>query len=344
MCRRVLVLLVALVMVATVVRAEKPGSASAKKQGQVVVRVASATNDDPAAAGRTAAEALKRAMGSTPPKVVLLSECFEDKTNKEKVLAAVAAVFPREFVLGAATYGSFTQAGCTDADSVCLTGIGGDGVKASAALVTNMGVAHLTYDANKEVVSQRLRTSGARLAGSLRRSPQDRLMVLLADAHSPKNQALVEGVQQIVGPKFPITGGCANKNAGQTFVYFGNRVYEDAAVGLMLAGDFRVGLAGRQAKENNAVIQTAEQSAREAASRVQGKPVAALAFDCAGRRSKLKNIAEELASIQKAIGKDLPLFGCYCAGEMGPVDQTDKPAGALCGGSGWHIMFTLICQ
>jgi small ligand-binding sensory domain FIST len=72
--------------------------------------------------------------------------------------------------------------------------------------------------------------------------------------------------------------------------------------------------------------------------------VAALAFNCAGRRSKLQSIAEELASIEKAIGKQLPLFGCYCAGEMGPVDLTDKPAGALCGGSGWHIMFTVISQ
>ncbi len=45
-------------------------------------------------------------------------------------------------------------------------------------------------------------------------------MIVFGDAHSPKVQYLVEGVQQSVGPEFPITGGCANKNAGQTFIYY----------------------------------------------------------------------------------------------------------------------------
>lgn len=320
------------------------GANAEKPKGAVVLRVASATNEDPQAAGRAAAEALKQALAGVAPKVVLLSECFEDKENKEKVLAGVTAVFPKEIVLGTATYGSFTHAGCTDADSVCLAGLGGDGVNVSTALVTSMGTSHLTYDSNKEIVGQRLRAAGTKLAESLRQTPKDRLMIVLADAHSPKNQPLVEGVQNVLGAKFPITGGCANKNAGQTFVFYGGRLYEDAAVGLMLSGDFQVGLSGRQAKENQAVIRTAGESGLEAASRAKGKPVAALAFNCAGRRSKLQKIAEELASIEKAIGKDLPLFGCYCAGEMGPVDLTDKPAGALCGGSGWHIMFTVISQ
>ena len=31
-----------------------------------------------------------------------------------------------------------------------------------------------------------------------------------------------------------------------------------------------------------------------------------------------------MAAIQKAIGKDLPLFGCYCAGEIGPLDPVMK--------------------
>jgi hypothetical protein len=27
---------------------------------------------------------------------------------------------------------------------------------------------------------------------------------------------------------------------------------------------------------------------------------------------------------------------------MGPLDQADKPAGTLSGGSGWHIMFIIL--
>ena len=338
-----MVILLVVVFAASAALAEKPwASAPVKGQGKVVLRLGTATGEDPTEAGKSAAEALKRAMGDVAPKIVILSECFEDKPNKEKVLAGVTSVLPKDIVVGAATYGSFTQAGCTDADSVCLAGIGGEGISVAAALATNMGAAHLTYDGTKEIVHGRRKAAGAKLAQSLRRTPQDRLLVLLADAHAPKNQALMEGVQKVVGAGFPITGGCANKNAGQTFVYYGGRMHEDAAVAVMLSGDFQVGLSGRQAKDNEAVIRTAGQGAQEAIGRNKGRPVAALAFNCAGRRSKLKNIAEELVAIRKAIGAELPLFGCYCAGEMGPVDQADKPAGALCGGSGWHIMFTVL--
>ncbi len=227
---------------------------------------------------------------------------------------------------------------------MCLLGIGGPGVGVSAALVTSLGTSRLAYEEQRSRIEELLHAAGEKLGGKLRRSPQDKLLVLLADAHSPKNQALVEGVQKVVGPKFPITGGCANKNAGQTFVYFGGKMYEDGAVAVMLSGDFQTGLAGRQAKDNENVIRTAQEGAAAALAGVPGKPLAALAFDCAGRRNKLKDIQEELAAMQRALGKDLPLFGCYCAGEMGPVDSPDKPAGALCGGSGWHVMFTVLAR
>ncbi len=245
-------------------------------------------------------------------------------------------------LLGSATYGSFTQSGCTDADSVCLLGIGGPGIGVSAALVTGLGTAKLTFQDSQALIETRLHEAGAKLANLLRRSERDRLLVLLADAHSPKNQSLVEGVQKVLGPKFPITGGCANKNAGQTFVYFAGQAYEDSAVALLLSGDFGIALTGRQAKDNERVIRTAQDAATEAIAESKGQKIVALGFNCAGRRSKLHRMEDELAAIQKATGNDLPLFGCYCAGEMGPVDSPDKKPGVTSGGAGWHLMFTIL--
>jgi hypothetical protein len=311
--------------------------------GTIVFRVATAEDENPESAGKAAAESLKKGMAGAPLRAVIVSECFEDKENKQRLLKAIGSVLPEQIIVGGATYGSITQAGCTNADSVCLLGIGGDGVGVSAALVTAMGTAKLTFETDRGKIEQLLHDAGAKLAGKLRRTDEDRLLVLIADAHAPKNQALVEGVQKVVGTQFPITGGCVNKNAGQTFVYFGGALHDDAAVALMLSGSFRVGLAGRQAKENDKVISTAQQSAAEALAAVKGKkPLATLAFDCAGRRSKLKKIEEELGAMQRAIGKELPLFGCYCAGEMGPVDSPDQKPNALSGGAGWHVMFTII--
>ena len=67
-----------------------------------------------------------------------------------------------------------------------------------------------------------------------------------------------------------------------------------------------------------------------------------LAFNCAGRKGKLERIEDELTAIQEALGPDIPLFGAYCAGEIGPPDITDKDPGALSGGVGWHVMFTVL--
>ena len=314
----------------------------AKADGKIVLEVASASGDDPFAAGKAAAEALAKKMGDAPLGAVVVSECFEDDDRKAKLIAGVCAVLPKNRVVGGSTYGTFSQQGCSDFDSVSLLGIGGDGVSVSAALVREMGTSKLALDEHRERIEKLLRDAGAKVAKKLRKTDQDQLLILMADAHSPKNQFLVEGVQQVKGRTFPITGGSVNKNAGQTAVYFQGQIQRDSAVALMLSGDFAVSLSGRRAKENDAVIRTAREGAAEALARFRGEPVGVLAFNCAGRRSKLKKMEDELAAIQTALGKDLPLFGCYCAGEIGPVDASEKKQGVLSGGTGWHVMFTVI--
>ncbi|MCD6392574.1 MAG: FIST C-terminal domain-containing protein [Planctomycetes bacterium] len=310
--------------------------------GDIVMQAAAAQDADPFAAGRAAAQALKDKMGSTAPHAVIIAECFEDCADKNRALKGVCSVFPRRIVFGFATYGSFSQAGCLDVDSVGLTGIGGDGISVSAAIRENLGIAGLTMEANESELQSRLRTDGAELAGGIGRRPDDRLLVVMADAHSPKNQFLVEGVQQVVGNKFPITGGSANKNAGQTYVYYQGQMYTDSAIALMLSGDFKVSLSGRQAKDNAKVISSAADGAAEAMAASTAKPFGVLAYNCAGRKGKLDNISDELAAIQSEIGKTIPLFGCYCAGEIGPADTAEKNTKVLSSGVGWHLMFTVL--
>ena len=101
-------------------------------------------------------------------------------------------------------------------------------------------------------------------------------------------------------------------------------------------------MAGRLAKDKEAVIRTAAEGAAEAIAKMPAKPLAVLAYNCAGRRGKLQNVAEELQAIQQSIGTTVPLFGCYNAGEIGPLDASEKTSEAFCGGSGWHVMFTVL--
>lgn len=312
--------------------------------GSIVVRSVLVVDEDeqPRQAGAAAARQLKEALGAAPLKAVIVSECFEDLDYKQQLLQGICSVLPAESVFGGATYGSFSQQGCAGFDSVCLLGIAGDGISVAAALVTEMGASKLTLDESGPLIEQRLTRAGSELAGKLRRTQRDRLLVLLADAHSPKNQFLVNGLQDVLGDDFPLTGGSANKNAGQTYVYYQGQAYQDSAVGLMLSGDFRVTLAGRKAMDNDQVIATAGQGAAQAVADFSGQPLAALAFNCAGRRGKLQRPEDELAAIRRALPDGLPLFGCYCAGEVGPLDASERQAGVLCGGSGWHVMFTIL--
>jgi hypothetical protein len=315
-----------------------------RPDGDMVMQVVMVADEDgdPRATGRAAALALKRKMGETELKAVIVSECFEDREFKRPLLDGICSIIAPDLVFGSATYGSFTQQGCTDFDSVCLLGLGGDGLGVSAALVEQLGTARLSFDEHQAEIEQRLRLAGSKLAQKLPTSPADKLLLLIPDAHSPKNQYLVEGVQQVLGSQFPMTGGSANKNAGQTFVYYRGRMYQDSAVALMLSGDFQLTMAGRLAKEKDAVIKTAEDGARAAMQKMTKKPIAVLAYNCAGRRSKLVEMGDELQAIQKAIGDSIPLFGCYNAGEIGPLDASESKSDALCGGSGWHVMFTVI--
>jgi len=313
--------------------------------GEIVMRTAAAQHTDPFEAGRAAALALKASMGTVEPHALILTECFEEKKLKSRVLKGVGSVFPKDKIFGFATYGSFSQGGPLDMDSVSLVGIGGSGISISAVLEPNMGVSGLSLEEDEETLILRLGAAGERLARQLRRTGTDRLLLLMADAHSPKNQLLIDGVQKIVGKRFAITGGSVNKNAGQSFLYFRGRIHTDGALAILLSGNFKVALSGRQAKSNEKVISTAKEAAAETLKAFDDqnvKPFAAFAYNCAGRKGKLDRLEDELAAIQDSVGTSLPLFGSYCAGEFGPADSTEKLPNVLSSGRGWHVMFTLL--
>ncbi len=143
--------------------------------GPLVMRVVMVEDEqeDPAAAGKAAAEALQKAMQGVALKAIVVSECFEDKENKEKLLQGIGSVLDPKMVFGGATYGSFTQQGCTDFDSVCLLGIGGDGIGVSAALVTEMGTAKLSFDEHEEEIKRLLQAAGSAVSEKLQRTDRD---------------------------------------------------------------------------------------------------------------------------------------------------------------------------
>ena len=71
----------------------------ANPAGPLVMRVVMTEDqqEDPAAAGKAAAEALLQAMEGVTLKAVVVSECFEDKENKEKLLRGIGSVLIRRW-------------------------------------------------------------------------------------------------------------------------------------------------------------------------------------------------------------------------------------------------------
>lgn len=319
--------------------------ALADNSRQIMLRTASSDDEDPLKAGKTAAAELKKLLGDVTPKAILVGETYEGRESKAKVVAGVCSVFPAAIVFGGSTYGGFSQKGVAGGESVMVSAIAGNGVEIQPAFIEKMDTAGLTLEQNREELDKRIAAAGTTLAGKFTRNDRNRLLLVIADAHSPKNASLVQGIQSVLGPAFPITGGSVNKNAGQSFVYCQGRMLSDAVVGLMLSGDFKLALAGRQAKDNDQVIATARDGAAEAIAALQkqgAKPAVMFAFDCAGRKGKLKNVADELSAIRQSTGNDLPILGTYNAGEIGPADVADRAAGVLSSGVGWHAMFTAI--
>jgi len=308
----------------------------------LVLRTAAATGENPTEAGRQAAKALQSALGDVAPQAVLVMDSFEDLANKQALLDGVASVFPRELLFGGSSYGGFTQAGVVDYDGVVLLGMGGTRVGLEVALAEQMGAAGLTLEQHEGALAAALGRAGERLARQLSRLEQGALLLLISDAHSPKNQFLLDGVQKVVGKRLPITGGSVNKNAGQNWVYFRGATYTDSAIALLLTGPFEVTQTGRQAKTNEEVIATARSGSAAALERAPAKPLAVLAFNCGGRKGKLERLADELEAIQGSVGKDLPLFGAYCAGEYGPADLAESQGDPTPCGRGWHVMFTVV--
>jgi hypothetical protein len=314
-----------------------------KKGGSVVAATALARANpakgvDAYAAGRQAAEALRAKLSGAEPHVVILAECFVDKADKANAAKGVASVFGNASVVGFAAYGMYTREGVADRQAVGLLALGGDGIAVRTALVPDMKSKGLTLERDETALKAALGAAGRILAEKAGVNAETRLLVVLADAHSPKNQLLLDGVQAAVGTKLAVTGGSANKNAGQNWIHYQGRLYTDAAVALAIDGDVSAAQNGAQAKDNQAVLDSARSVAAGLRTRGAGLASVLLAFDCAGRKGKLESIEEEQKAVLDGLGPDGMLFGVWCAGEFGcPEDSLATPVGR-----GWHIMGTLL--
>ena len=317
-------------------------TAPAKSGGAIIMKTAMVEQEGAFEAGVAAATKLKASLKGATPHAILMVDCYDSKTLKKLAIAGVATVFPKDLIFGGAVYGMYTQEGALDTDGVSLMALAGDGLQVQAALTEGMGAAGLSLETQKDEVIRALNAGGSDLAGKIAEISNTDFMIVMADAHSPKNQYFIDGIQKVAGKKLPITGGSISKNDGLTYIYYRGELYKDAAAGLTLTGDFKVAQSGRQAKSNDKVISTAKEGSATAVKALKAKPFALIAYDCAGRMGKVDNLDDELNAIKGNIDPSVPIFGCYCAGEFGPADSTLEKSDGTSTGRGWHVMFSVL--
>ena len=315
------------------------------KEGTVKAVSATVENVDAYKAGKAAAHRIKARLGGTTPHVLVVVDSYGKLAQKKDVIDGVASVFDRDIIVGGAVYGVYSQDGAFENDGVGILAFAGDGVQIETALVEKMNAAGLSMEKDKAKLTKMLGNAGAKLAMKLPNAKSADFMFMMADAHSPKNQLFLDGIQSVVGKKLPITGGSNNKNNGLNYVYYRGGFYQDAAWAMTVKGvNFVVKQTGLQAKTNDAVIATAKKGATRVSnelSRAKAKPFLLTAVDCAGRMGKLDDLNDELAAIKKAIGPNLTVFGNYCAGEYGVAETKGKKTDAAVG-RGWHVMFSIL--
>ena len=278
---------------------------------------------DPRRAGAEAARKAKAALGDPKTRLVLVFDSVgKGAKEKQEMLSGVASVFDPSIVYGCSAYAPITQ-DC-NTGTVGVLAVGGD-VKLVPAMAE---VKDDDHEACGKKIGQSLKTAGV---------PEStgRLVLLFGACHVPKNDALVRGLNSVLGEKFPVAGGAALRD----FLYYQGKVVSDRNLGLLLTGNFKCSFSARNApaKERDRVIAVAGEAAEQALGGKKDRARLVLAFDCGGRRGQMGGeVDKELQAMRKAVG-NTPLFGFYGSGEIGPKDNDSPPRGV-----GYHIVICAI--
>jgi len=270
-------------------------------------------------AGVEAAGKAKAALAGEKAKVVIVFGI--DNLNHEQLLEGVTSVFDASIVHGCTSYNSITQEG--NCGTVAVLAIGG-GVEVTAVVA----------DVNGNDYKGCGTDIGTQLKAAAACDAPGKVVALFGDCHIPKNDKVVKGICGVLGERFPVVGAAAKKDIS----YFcGKVVGKKKNVAILMTGDFELGCStlkeGPADVDRNKLVAAAGQAFKNAVGDDLGRTAMVFAFDCGGRRGKMgKDRPRELGVMLDVVGKDMPVFGFYGSGEMGPKATGDAPKGV-----GYHI-------
>jgi hypothetical protein len=270
-------------------------------------------------AGVEAAGKAKAALGGEKAKVVIVFGI--DSLKHDQLLDGVTSIFDASIVHGCTSYNSITQEG--NCGTAAVLAIGG-GVEVTAVVADVNGNDYKGCGADL----------GTQLKAAAERDAPGKVVALFGDCHVSKNDQVVKGICSVLGERFPVIGAAAKKDIS----YFRGKVAgKKKNVAILMTGDFELGCStlkeGPADIDRNKLVAAAGQAFKDAVGDDLERTAMVFAFDCGGRRGKMgKDRPRELGVMLDVVGKDMPVFGFYGSGEMGPKATGEPPKGV-----GYHI-------
>lgn len=286
--------------------------------------IGSSALENPARAGEEAARKAKEGLGDVPAKFVMVAAAEPLVTGE--LLDGVKKHFPADLIYGCEAASPWTPDG-NYPDSRSIDSPLGVGVWALGG-DTDIEIATVSTAGSSGAEDDPYFYAGLDLAWLLQdflesNKRPGKLILTWGDQFTGSNKDFARGMNEGFWNTWPIIGAAAG-NAEAKVVVRGEIVH-GMNVGVVLAGDFKVGMSLRRGVH---LPQTAGLAVEDALKSGEGEePFFGLVFNCRRRRFNMienKLLAEEHAAVAKQLPKD-GFFGFYGPGEIGAT-ETGKPA------------------
>jgi len=193
------------------------------------VGIGISTKLDAFIAGKDAAKNARYRLGKQVPDIILafISSIFD----QEDTIKGICSVIDETPLVGCSTVCSITPLGASR-NSVTVCAISCKDITFSQGIGIN--------------VSKNPRLAGrkaARQASDELKDIKRQLFIIFSDSMSGNITDVLRGAQEILGTSFPIIGGSSTDNLHfqNTYQYFDNNTYTDAAIGLLVNGNIKIG-------------------------------------------------------------------------------------------------------
>lgn len=189
------------------------------------VGVGVSTNINDYSAGSEAAERALESLGDKNPDALIIFAA--PKFNHKKMLQGVTSITKKTPMIGGTTAGEISTFGLS-VDSAVIMALKSKDIQFYVGI--GKGISKSEEKAGKQLANDVLKKASKNSAKS---------MIMLPDGLAGDGLKIIKGAQRVLGEDFEIVGGSFGDEDQfkNTYQYYDGKVYQDAAVGMLLCSD-----------------------------------------------------------------------------------------------------------